>query len=56
VDYRPWARCPALASLDVNQSEMDGLFLARRGFWGDRVCKYRESCDALWSALWEDSK
>lgn len=53
VDARPWESLPALAALDVDQSEMAGLYLARRGFWGDRVCKHKAQCDALWDAMTE---
>jgi len=44
----PLASCPALASVGL-----DGLILARRGFWGERICDHREQCDALWAALTE---
>lgn len=53
VDYRAWESLPALAGLDVNQEELTGLYLARRGFWQDRVCKHKDGCDALWDALTE---
>lgn len=31
--------------------ELKGLFLARRGFWQERSCRYRSQCDALWNRL-----
>lgn len=55
-DARPWERCPALAALDVPQDDFAGLYLARRGFWKDRVCKHKAECDTLWRALTEDSQ
>lgn len=53
--YR-WEDCPALASLDVPQEAFAGLYIARRGFWQDRVCQYKPQCDALWDALTEGAK
>lgn len=53
VDARAWESLKALEKLDVNQEEVTGLYLARRGFWQDRVCRHRDGCDALWSALTE---
>ena len=44
---------PALEVLAADHPELSGLYLARRGFWQDRVCKYREACDALWDKLIE---
>ena len=35
---------------------LPGIFLARRGFWEDRTCKYREKCDALWDKLTEEAE
>lgn len=54
--WHRWTDCPALASLDVNQEELTDLYLARRGFWGDRVCANVEQCDALWEALTEGAE
>ena len=48
-----WERCPALAALDIDQVHFEGLSFARRGFWEDRVCQYKEQCDALWRKLTE---
>ena len=44
---------PALEVLAADHPELSGLYLARRGFWQDRVCKYRAACDALWDKLIE---
>lgn len=52
----PWEKVaaghPSLAALD----ELSGLTLARRGFWGTRVCPHREACDALWNKLTEEAE
>ena len=56
IDARRWEDCPVLSALDVNQAQMAGLYLARRGFWGDRVCRYRAGCDDLFDKLTEGSK
>lgn len=55
-DARRWENCPVLTSLDVNQDDLSGMYLARRGFWENRVCEHKPECDALWNALTEDSK
>ena len=44
---------PASEVLAADHPELSGLYLARRGFWQDRVCKYRAACDALWDKLIE---
>ena len=46
--YLACETCPALADLPLS-----GLYIARRGFWQDRVCKNKEQCDALWDRLTE---
>ena len=51
VDAYPWQDLPSLRALEIPQEETDGLFFARRGFWGDRVCRYRDACDELWNRL-----
>ena len=48
-----WADCPALAALDVDQQALSGLYIARRGFWQDRICANKAQCDALFGALTE---
>ena len=53
IDCRAWESVPALAGLDVDQGELAGLYLARRGFWQDRTCRHRDGCDALCEALTE---
>ena len=55
-DARRWESCPTLAALDINQDDLSGKFLARRGFWENRICKHKPECDALWNALTEDSE
>lgn len=53
IDSHAWESLPVLAGLDVDQAKMAGLYFARRGFWQDRVCRHKDGCDALWSALTE---
>lgn len=55
-DARLWQDCPVLAALNVDQEAMSGLYFTRRGFWQDRVCRYREQCDALWAKLTEGAE
>ena len=33
----------------------NGLYLARRAFWGDRTAEYMEECGALWARLAEEA-
>lgn len=49
--FIPCKDCPALAELDLS-----GLYIARRGFWQERTCKYKEQCDALWGRLTEGAR
>ena len=49
--FLPCEACPALAD-----QPLSGLCIARRGFWQDRVCRYRGSCDALWDRLTEGAE
>ena len=42
---------PVLDALAADHPQLRGLYLARRGFWRDRTCQYREQCDALWAKL-----
>lgn len=51
VDAYRWEELSALTSLNIPQEEMTGLFFARRGFWGERLCRHKEACDALWTSL-----
>ena len=51
-----WESCPALTALDADQTALEGLSIARRGFWEDRTCRYREQCDELWRVLTEGAK
>lgn len=61
-----WADCPALAGQELgsytqtllgqeisgsSQNLLDGLTLARRGFWEGRTCDHQDACDDLWNAL-----
>ncbi len=64
----PWSDCPVLTALPLgtyseavlgrevtgdSQALFSGLYLARRGFWDDRICKDPEGCDRLWEILTE---
>ena len=51
VDAYPLEKLAMPGLADIRSEETAGLFLARRGFWGDRVCKSKEACDDLWSRL-----
>ena len=66
--YLRWADCPALTGLELgsytsaildetvtgnSQELLSGLYIARRGFWGDKTVKYPEALDALWAELTE---
>lgn len=61
-----WTDCPALRGLPLggysyevagqavhgdSQELLSRLYLARRGFWGDRTADNMEGCDALWNTL-----
>ena len=63
-----WSDCPALAGLELgtyeeslltqqnsgdNQSLMQNLYIARRGFWTEKTTQNVEACDALWDVLTE---
>ena len=30
---------------------VDGLYIARRGFWTEKTAAYPEKCDGLWNTL-----
>ena len=47
------AAFPVLDILAADHPELSGLYMARRGFWQDRICKYKQQCDALWGKLTE---
>ena len=47
------AAFPVPELLAADHPELSGLYLARRGFWQDRTCKYKAQCDALWGVLTE---
>ena len=49
----PWEAVAAGRESLSALTELNGLYLARRGFWQDRTCQNREQCDALWRALTE---
>ena len=49
--WLPVEACPALQGIEG----LSGLSLARRGFWGERTCKYKDQCDALWAKLTEEA-
>lgn len=42
--------------LAADHPQLEGLVLARRGFWQDRVCEHKEQCDALWAKLTEGTE
>ena len=48
IYFLPCGSVPALSGLGL-----DDLYLARRGFWEDRTCRYRDQCDVLWNRLAE---
>ena len=63
-----WVDCPVLAGLDLgsyeetlltqqnsgdNQSLLENLYIARRGFWTEKTSANAEACDALWDVLTE---
>ncbi len=64
----PWKKAPRLSGMDLGSYEeavgteilsgkgqdlLSPLYLARRGFWGERTCRHRSECDALWDELTE---
>lgn len=66
--YVSWAACPALTGLSLgtyavelpektvevsNQELLSGLYLARRGFWGEQTADDPEGCTAFWNHLLE---
>ena len=66
--YLAWTQCPVLAQMDLgeysyplmgetvsgNSGELlSKLYIARRGFWGDKTVPYPEGCDALWEKITE---
>ena len=46
----PWAACPALTALDVDQSALESMYIARRWFAG-KAAQGHEAQDALWQTL-----
>ncbi len=63
-----WADCPVLTGLDLgtyshivlgeevtgqSQELLRGLYIARRGFWTEKVSANAEACDELWNTLTE---
>lgn len=65
--YLSWADCPVLTSMELGsykrvlitgqsvtkdiQDDLNGLYIARRGFWSEKTVQYPEECEALWKAL-----
>ena len=43
--------CPAMTELP---EELQGLYLGRRGFWGEKTADHLEGCEALWNSLWAE--
>ncbi len=63
-----WAECPPLAGAELgtfteniagqnfsgsNQDILSGLFLARRCFYGEKMCENTEECGRLWELLYD---
>ena len=61
-----WGQCPVLAAMRLGDYSYEmlgqpvsgsgddlvaGLYLARRGFWGEKTVAYPEGCAALWDKL-----
>ena len=49
-----WADCPALRALDLGaygQALLDGLYIARRGFWTEKTVSFPSECDRLWETI-----
>ena len=39
-------------SIEGSSDELvSGLYLARRGFWGEETCENLEGCEALWEKI-----
>ena len=51
-----WEDVSMLKEIGEGGNLPEGLRLARRGFWENRVCRYREQCDALWDRITEESE
>ena len=66
-----WEDCPGFASLDLGEysesslgtvmsgdsnERVSGLYIARRGFWTDKTCKYPDGCDSLWEKIMEGAE
>lgn len=45
----PWEDCPALAGLDIDQTQMEGIWIGRRCFYEEKPS--HEAEDALWSII-----
>lgn len=63
-----WDLCPVLAGMELGDYEysllggtksgsiqelLSGLYIARRGFWGNEAPRHPEGCAALWEAITE---
>ena len=62
--YISWSASPLLSGLDLgsydlagvtgsSQELLSGLYIARRGFWTEKVCNNLEGCEALWMKFLE---
>ena len=67
-EYLAWTQCPALARMELGEYSyslmgetvsgssgelVSKLYIARRGFWGDKTAPYPEGCAALWKKITE---
>ena len=67
-EYLAWAQCPVLAQMELGEYAyplmgetvsgssgelLSKLYIARRGFWGDKTVPYPEGCEALWEKITE---
>ena len=68
--FLSWTDCPVLTGLALgeytenilsqensgdNQTLLENLYLARRGFWTDKTVQNAEGCDALWDILTKEA-
>lgn len=66
-----WTDLPLLRDMDLGTYEetvgtetmtgkgidiLSRLYLARRGFWGEKTCDHREACSDLWQVLTEGAR
>jgi hypothetical protein len=66
-----WTDAPLLRDMDLGTYEetvgterisgkgsdiLSPLYLARRGFWGEKTCDHQEACSVLWQVLTEGAR